>query len=213
MNSSTRITQQFSLRTRNFTKRVNVSTSPGLAWVTPILTVWLVAAFATTMALGQSYYGGLRGVVRDPDGSVVANAKVTLVDQATRLERLTYSSGEGVYYFNQIVPGTYSISTEAAGFKKFEQRDVIIATQQQVSLDLALQIGEITQTVEVRTEVPLIEYSNASQGQVLDNKQLRELPNFGRNPYGMSRITQNVTPVGNPATNNMQTQSATALTT
>jgi hypothetical protein len=152
-------------------------------------------------------------VVRDPDGSVVANAKVTLVDQATRLERLTYSSGEGVYYFNQIVPGTYSISTEAAGFKKFEQRDVIIATQQQVSLDLALQIGEITQTVEVRTEVPLIEYSNASQGQVLDNKQLRELPNFGRNPYGMSRITQNVTPVGNPATNNMQTQSATALTT
>ena len=47
----------------------------------------------------------------------------------------------------------------------------------------------------------------------MDNRQLRELPNFGRNPYGMSRITQNVTPVGNPATNNMQTQSATALTT
>jgi hypothetical protein len=119
-------------------------------------------------------------VIRDPDGSVIAGAKVSLVDQATRFERVTYSSGEGVYYFNQVVPGTYSVNAEAAGFKKFEQKDVSIATQQQVTLDLALQIGEITQTVEVRTEVPLIEYSNASQGQVLDNKQLRELPNFGR---------------------------------
>ena len=178
----------------------------------PVLRVWLMALLTVTVGLGQSYYGGLRGVVRDPDGSVIANAKVSLVDQATGLERLTYSSGEGVYYFNQVNPATYSVGVEAAGFKKFEQKDVIIATQQQVTLDLALQIGEITQTVEVRTEVPLIEYSNASQGQVLDNRQLRELPNFGRNPYGMSRITQNVTPVGNPATNNMQTQSATALT-
>src|SRR4030095_14527498 len=185
MNSSTPITQCFSIRTHNSTKTARVSTRPGLPCLAPILTVWLVAVFAATIALGQSYYGGLRGVVRDPDGGVIANAKVTLVDQGTRLERLTYSSGEGVYYFNQVIPGTYSVGTEAAGFKRFEQRDVIIATQQQVSLDLALQIGEITQTVEVRTEVPLIEYSNASQGQVLDNKQLRELPNFGRNPYGM----------------------------
>ncbi len=49
-------------------------------------------------------------MVRDPDGSVIANAKVTLVDQATGLERLTYSSGEGVYYFNQVNPATYSVA-------------------------------------------------------------------------------------------------------
>jgi trimeric autotransporter adhesin len=191
-------TQRFSKRGSVSPMRPQTFTRVWLARARPMLAMWLAASLTAAIALGQSYYGGLRGVVRDPDGSVIANAKVLLVDQATRLERVTYSSGEGVYYFNQVIPATYSISAEVAGFKKFEQKGITIATQQQATLDFALQLGEITQIVEVRQDVPLIEYANASQGQVLDSKQLAELPNFGRNPFGMSRITQNVTPVGNP---------------
>jgi hypothetical protein len=178
-----------------------------------VVVVALVASIGAGILPGQSYYGGIRGFIRDPNGSVVPNARVSLIDQATNLTRTTVAGGDGEYVFNQVVPATYSITAEAVGFKRYEQKDVAIATQQQIALDVSLQVGDVTQTVEVREEVPLIENANASQGQVLERKQLSELPNFGRNPFGMSRITQNVTPVGNPATNNMQTQSATALTT
>src|SRR5262249_7094918 len=158
-------------------------------------------------------YAGLRGVVQDPNGSVVPKAKISLIDQSTNITRVTYAGADGEYSFNQVVPSTYSVIAEATGFKRFEQKDVIVATQAQISLDLSLQIGDVTQTVEVREGVPVIETATASQGQVFNYQELAQLPNFGRNPYGMSRVSQNVTPVGNPATNNMQTQSATALTT
>src|SRR5262249_4060816 len=71
-----------------------------------LLRVCLAIIFTAAIAIGQSYYGGLRGVVRDPDGSVIANTKVTLIDQATRVERFTYSTDQGAYYFNQVVPAT-----------------------------------------------------------------------------------------------------------
>ena len=135
-----------------------------------------------------------------------------LVDQATKISRVTYSSDDGEYSFNQVIPSTYSLEAEASGFKRVERKDVPITTQPQIALDLGLQVGDVSQTVEVSAEVPLIETSNAQQGQAFSHEKLSQLPNFGRNPFGMGRLSQNVTPVGNPATNNMQTQSATALT-
>ena len=105
MNSLMPRTQQFSIRTSISSKRPRLSSRTCPVHLAPALMVCVVACLTTAIALGQSYYGGLRGVVRDPDGSVIANAKVTLVNQATSVERFTYSSGEGVYYFNQVIPG------------------------------------------------------------------------------------------------------------
>ena len=79
-----------------------------------------------------------------------------------------------------MIPGTYSVQARRRpDSRSSTRRTSSSALNNRCALDLALQIGEITQTVEVRTEVPLIEFLNASQGQVLDNKQLRKLP-FGR---------------------------------
>ena len=174
--------------------------------------VLLAGAVLAAALAGQSFYGGVRGFVRDPNGGAIPKAKVTLVDQATKISRVTYSSDDGEYSFNQVIPSTYSLEAEASGFTRVERKDVPITTQPQIALDLGLQVGDVSQTVEVSAEVPLIETSNAQQGQAFSHEKLSQLPNFGRNPFGMGRLSQNVTPVGNPATNNMQTQSATALT-
>ncbi|MEP6538826.1 MAG: TonB-dependent receptor, partial [Bryobacteraceae bacterium] len=165
-----------------------------------------------SLLTGQSFYGTLRGIVRDPNGSVIPKVKVSLIDQATRIVRTTYSSEDGEYSFSQLVPATFTVVAESAGFKRFEQSDVTVGTQAQINLDLSLPIGDVSQTVEVKGEIPVIETANASQGQSFSSGELSQLPNFGRNAFGMSRVSQNVTPVGNPSTNNMQTQSATALT-
>ena len=87
---------------------------------------------------------------------------------------------------------------------------MIVATQETVSLDLKMEIGAVSESVQVTEEVPLIETSNASQGQVLDRQQLVDLPNLGRNPFMMSKLAQNVTPVGDPHYNRMQDQSGSS---
>jgi len=172
---------------------------------------FLAAALAAGMALyGQSFYGGVRGTVADPNGGAVAGSKVTLIDEGTGTQRATLSTTSGEFVFSEVVPATYSLVIESPGFKKFQRKGVIVGTQQQVSLDLRLEIGQVTESVQVTEAAPLVESANASQGQVLDNQKLTELPNLGRNPFMLSKLVQNVIPVGNPAYNRMEDQSGSS---
>jgi hypothetical protein len=157
----------------------------------------------------QSYLGGVRGTVLDGSGKSMGEVKVTLVDEAGGTQRATISGAEG-FNFSQVIPATYTVVAEAPGFKRFERKHVIVATQETVSLDLKMEIGSVSESVQVTEEVPLIDTSNASQGQVLDRQQLVDLPNLGRNPFMMSKLAQNVTPVGDPHYNRMQDQSGSS---
>ena len=134
---------------------------------------------------------------------------MTLVDEAGGGQRATISTAEG-FSFSQVVPATYTVVAEAPGFKRFERKHVIVATQETVSLDLKMEIGSVSESVQVTEEVSLIDTSNASQGQVLDRQQLVDLPNLGRNPFMMSKLAQNVTPVGDPHYNRMEDQSGSS---
>jgi hypothetical protein len=145
----------------------------------------------------------------DGSGKSIGEVKVTLVDEAGGGQRATISAAEG-FSFSQVVPATYTLVAEAPGFKKFERKHVIVATQEIVSLDLKMEIGAVSESVQVTEEVPLVETSNASQGQVLDRQQLVDLPKLGRNPFMMSKLAQNVTPVGDPHYNRMEDQSGSS---
>jgi hypothetical protein len=169
----------------------------------------LVCATATGL-FGQSYYGGLRGTVFDPNEGAVANSKVTLVDEGTGKQRSTVSSSDGQFVFSEVVPATYIVTVESPGFKKFERKGVVVGTQQQISLDLKLEVGQVSESVQVTEEAPLVEAATASQGQVIDNQKVTELPNLGRNPFLLSKLVQNVIPVGNPAYNRMEDQSGSS---
>ena len=171
-------------------------------------TIFCTALFAVA-SWSQSYLGGVRGTVLDVSGKSIGEVKVTLVDEAGGGQRATISAAEG-FNFSQVVPATYTVVAEAPGFKKFERKHVIVATQETVSLDLKMEIGSVSESIQVTEEVPMIETSNASQGQVLERQQLVDLPNLGRNPFMMSKLAQNVTPVGDPHYNRMQDQSGSS---
>ncbi len=158
----------------------------------------------------QSIYGGLRGAVTDPQGAVIAGAKVTLLDESTNLSRSTISNASGEYTFASVTPATYTLVTESPGFKKFDRKGIVVATQQFVTLDVTLNVGDAVESVMVTEDVPLVETSNASQSQVIGHKQLTDLPNLGRNPFMMSRLAATVQQVGNPAYNRMQDQSGSS---
>ena len=172
------------------------------------LTTMLFAA--ALAAWGQSYQGGIRGVVQDPGGAAVADAKVTLLNQATNNSRATLTNQQGEYVFTSIDPATYALQVEAPGFKRFEHRDVVIGTQQFLTLDPKMEVGAVSESIQVNAEVALIETSNASTGQEIDGQKLTDLPMLGRNPFMFSKIAQNVVPVGDPRFNRFQDQSGSS---
>ena len=171
----------------------------------------LLAVFAGAfMAYGQSYYGTLRGNVTDPNAGAIGTAKVTMKNEGTSEARSAVTASAGEFVFNEVVPTTYSITVEAPGFKKFEQHRIVVGTQQQIELALRMEVGQVTESIQVTESAPLVETANASQGQVLDNQKITELPNLGRNPFMLSKLVETVVPVGNPAYNRMEDQSGSS---
>ncbi|PWU02388.1 MAG: TonB-dependent receptor [Terriglobia bacterium] len=158
----------------------------------------------------QSIYSGIRGIVTDPSEAVVANAKVTLTNQGTSAERTTQTDNLGEYVFSQVIPGVYTVSVQTQGFKKVERKGIVLETQNQLTIDMELQVGNIAESVVVAAETPLVETATASQGQVIDNQKLVDLPNIGRNPFMMSKLAPNIQQVGNPAYMRMQDQTGSS---
>src|SRR5947207_3263073 len=95
----------------------------------------LCVLMATAFGFGQSYQGGVRGAVSDSSGALVPNTKIVLIDESTKVSRSTLTNAEGAYVFNSLDPSTYTISAEAPGFKKLERQNVVIGTQQFLTLD------------------------------------------------------------------------------
>ena len=126
----------------------------------------------------QSTQGGVHGAVTDASGAAVPNAKVTLTNVGTNEARNTTTNGSGSYDFPDVVPATYTVLAESPSFKKFERTNIIVGTQEFVTVDVRLEVGNVSESVLVTEQMPLVESSNASQGQVLDNQKLVELPNL-----------------------------------
>jgi hypothetical protein len=161
---------------------------------------------AATFISAQSFVGGVRGLIQDPGGAVIAGANVTIRNDATGTVRATVSNQQGEYVFSQVEPATYTLVVENSGFKKLEHKGVIVGTQEQIRLDLKMEIGEVSQSVEVTSAVPLIENATASNGQVLNTQQITDLPNLGRNTFLLSKLNNNVVPSGPPQWNRFQDQ-------
>ncbi len=168
--------------------------------------ILLLGIAGSFLISAQSFVGSVRGLIQDPGGAVIASANVTLLNQATGTSRATVSNASGEYAFAQLEPATYMLTVEAAGFKKLERRGVIVGTQQNLSIDLKMELGQVTESVQVTTEVPLIENATASNGQVLNNQQISDLPNLGRNTFLLSKLSNNVVPSGPPQWNRFQDQ-------
>jgi len=173
-----------------------------------LLAVFAIAVASTLSA--QTFVGQVRGLVQDPGGAVIVNATVTITNVATNVADNARSNGAGEYSFPQLDPATYTITVEAQGFKKLNRANVIVGTAETVGVDLKMEIGQVSESVSVTTEVPLIENTNASNGQVLDQQKVQDLPILGRNVLLLSKLATNTAPVGDPRFNRFQDQNASS---
>jgi trimeric autotransporter adhesin len=163
--------------------------------------LWITAGLASA----QSFQGGLRGSVKDTQG-VIPGVTITLTNEANGVTRDTVSNASGEYSFPALDPSTYTVKAAVQGFRTFDRRGIRIGTQQFVTLDIALEVGTVEESITVTADAPLIETSNASHAEVLDSKTIENLPSIGRNVFLMAVTVPTVQSSGDTHWNRMQDQ-------
>ena len=166
--------------------------------------VCLVAVFILSLAFAltaQEFRGTIIGRVTDPQGAVVPHAKIaaTLVTTGSRSE--TESTAEGQFTLPFLAPGDYSIEVLAAGFKRYVRQNVTLGAGERPEIDARLELGAATETINVTEEAPLLETTSASVGQVINARQVENMPMNGRTPLVLAQLAMGVVPNSDPKFN------------
>jgi hypothetical protein len=160
--------------------------------------LFLCILLSSRLPLGaQSTFGSISGSVADSSGAAVTDAQVTLTNLATSEKRTQTTGGDGLYLFPNLLPGRYSIEIEKAGFKKYSRPEVIVQVNQSSHIDAILDVGNLSQVVEVTAETPLLQPETSSLGTVVGTRTANELPLNGRNIFNLTTITPSVVAQGN----------------
>jgi hypothetical protein len=114
------------------------------------------ALLVSGLVFAQSFQGSLRGRVKDPQGAAATRAKITITNEGTSVKRTTLTNDQGEYVFPAVTPATYTVIAEAPGFKRLEHTGVLISTQAAVTVDLELELGDVTEKIDVTAEAPLL---------------------------------------------------------
>src|SRR5437879_2926999 len=146
-----------------------------------ILVLCLVLGFGARTSLGQAVYGSLVGVVTDPQGNAVAGAKVTVtyISKGTTEETATNESGN--FSVTHLIPDNYKVHIEAPGFKAYDVASARVDVDTVVRVDAQLQVGAVTQSVEVTGEVPQLQTEKTDVATVFSSRTVEDLPIYNRN--------------------------------
>ena len=140
-----------------------------------------LSLFGSAPLFSQGSAGRILGTVTDQTGGAVAGAAVTVTDAERGTSRNLITDEAGEYNAPSLTPSTYKVHVEAKGFKAIDRQNVILEVNGNVRVDIQLQPGDVSQTITVTEEVPLIETTNAELGGTLQNTIIENLPLNGRN--------------------------------
>ncbi|HET6180462.1 MAG TPA: TonB-dependent receptor, partial [Candidatus Sulfotelmatobacter sp.] len=138
------------------------------------------------------YGATIQGTVQDKSGAAVVGAKVTAKNQATGVSRDTVTSNSGFYRIPGLTPGTYQVDVEAASFQKATTSGVEVAAESTRGLDVTVQAGSSQEVITVNGNVDTLQTENASVAGTITSQQVVNLPEFGRDPYELIRLTPGV---------------------
>ena len=157
-----------------------------------IAPVGVALLLASLPALAQVFTGTITGVVTDPGGAPVSGATVRLKNEATSEPKQVTSGSGGNYIFSQILPGSYEVSVELTGFRKSVINGAVLRVNQTLEANFTMQLGEVTQTVEVTAGVSLLDTQTANRAVTLDQQTVLDLPVNARNPFAMVHVNAGV---------------------
>jgi hypothetical protein len=156
--------------------------------------ILLSAQFAsfTRVAGAQAAQAELTGSIHDQTGATLASARVSITSVETKRVITTTSGDSGIYLFTNVPPGSYTITVEATGFKKFVQDGVQLSTGERVRADISLTAGNVEESVSVIADASLLRTESTSLGQVINNRSITTLPLNGRNFLSLVALSAGV---------------------
>src|SRR6185436_19697440 len=154
-----------------------------------LATILLVLA-AASPALAQT--GQINGVITDNTGAIVPGATVKAVETATGLARDTVAGSDGRFTFTALRPTSYDISAELSGFRTSQRKGVLLQANQNLTVNFALEIGSLEETLTVTGESPTVDVTSATLSEVVDSKRIVELPLNGRDAATLSTLVPGI---------------------
>src|SRR5882762_9365258 len=146
----------------------------------------------SAVATYAQFKASLQGTVMDAQNNAIGAASVTVTDQATGVAHKVVTSGQGFYRISELPLGRYTVSVEANGFKTSVSKDVEIKAEEPRGFDVTLVVGAVTEQVVVSASAESLHTENANTGTTLSTDQIERLPQFGRDPYELLRLTPGV---------------------
>src|SRR5712664_299938 len=156
------------------------------------VTLLLVCGVFFAAAAQAQFKASVQGTVLDSKGGVVGGAKVTVTNQDTGVVRDTVTSAEGFYRVSELPPGKYTVTVEASGFKQSIAKDIIVEAEQPRGFDMALQVGAVQESVTVSASSEGLQTEDATVNNTISSQQVLTLPQFGRDPYELLRLSPGV---------------------
>src|SRR6202162_6205054 len=162
-----------------------------------ILAVWVFTGVVGSLTVtGQAYAqvsgATLTGTVKDSSGAFIPNAQVAITDVATGVTRTVSPGGAGLYTAPNLLPGTYDVRVTATGFSTHVQKGITLTVGAQQVLDITMQVGPVSQTVEVTTEAPTVELTSSTLSATVNATTVRELPLDGRSWTDLANLQPGV---------------------
>jgi hypothetical protein len=156
--------------------------------------VLLIAALFSLLpgAFAQSDTAAISGFVRDPSGAVVPNATVTIRNEATSVERRLTTNESGYYVAASLPPAFYTVTVEAPGFKRFEKTNNKLDPNISTTVDVAMQVGQASEVVNVVAEAQALQSETATVGKLITTSEIRNIPLNGRNPLLLALLKPGV---------------------
>lgn len=140
------------------------------------------------LAFSQEFRGRVQGLVTDNTGAVVPGATVALKNTGTGVEATRVTNEQGRYIFDYVDPGTYNLSTGFSGFKKFLQYNIIVQQRGDITVDVKLELGTLSEQVTVEAAPISLELNTSSRDLTIETKMVRELPSNTRNPWQLAAL-------------------------
>lgn len=158
------------------------------------LVVGAALLFASaTLTNAQRITASLVGTIRDSSTAVIPNATVVITNTGTQMTLKTQTGDDGRFSALDLPPGPYSVTVDAQGFKRLVRSGLMLQVDQNAQVDLVLEVGSTTETVQVNSAEPLLETQSSDVGEVINNKSIENLPLNQRNPFSLVLLVPGVT--------------------
>ncbi len=152
----------------------------------------LIPAAVTFLAIGaalpQTSTGTILGTITDPSGGVLPGAQVAVTNEATNVSRTVVTSDLGAYRITLLQPGVYAVTVENPGFRKHERSGIDLQVNEWARVDVQLQLGDPSFSIQVVDDAPMVEADSSSLGAVVDQHKMVELPLNGRHFYQLTYL-------------------------